>query len=58
MTQIGGFTAVYDMLNLRRGVPASGFGGGVRLRVASSSASEAQFQRQPFPNLLVFMSVA
>ena len=25
MTQIGGFTAVYDMLNLRQGMPASCF---------------------------------
>lgn len=35
MTQIGGFTAVYDMLNLRRGMPASCFVRLVRLGVAS-----------------------
>lgn len=44
MTQIGGFTAVYDMLNLRQGMPASCFVRLVRLGVASLGLRDTIFK--------------
>lgn len=44
MTQIGGFTAVYDMLNLRQGMPASCFVRLVRLRVACLGLRDTIFK--------------
>lgn len=45
MTQIGGFTAVYDMLNLKQGMPASCF---LRLAELPRSDSETTFSKPAF----------